>query len=565
MCRETIVKRLSTALLLLLLPWSGYCQEYVETLEQRLEDTYGLERLQILHELIHHHTWSDSRKATRFGKQAQILAEDIFSQENALVPNEKRHLGAKTLILAGKAHYARGQYLDAQEAFQSARLKSEQIAYEEEIEEADEYLAKIDSIARVEDGLKEGFLKSTLKRLKFGEKTASSTTDFNISANLKLARHYENNQNYYKAIKHNEKAINYMRNKGDAQGINQLHARIAELYEKAGQYEQAITYYEMAIRDGERIGDTATLDSTRRNKESLYGSIDKIIALKTSDTLGLVSAPAIEDQSKVIRTLSDPTHKMEQDLAVGSPYHASSDEQTEDLRKLAQEFEKQEDFQKSLEYYKLYTELDARVKEEVQEQELALLDNLNQIEQREIQITNLKQQQEIQELELEEQRKLKTELIIGAILLFSLALTLYLLYYSKRKDHKKLQFAFGNLELTQGKLVKAEKRIKTLLTQQVSGAIADELLASGESDRKIEKKFVCVMFLDIRGFTPFAEKRSPEDIIKYQNDVFGFMIEIVDKHQGIIINFSAMVSWQPLEPRSPPIRIAKTRLERRLK
>ena len=74
------------------------------------------------------------------------------------------------------------------------------------------------------------------------------------------------------------------------------------------------------------------------------------------------------------------------------------------------------------------------------------------------------------------------------------------------------------------------------MNQQVSHAVAQELL-SEDTGTQISQKFVCVMFLDIRGFTPFAESRSPEDIIQYQNDVFGFMIEIIEKNHGIINQF----------------------------
>ena len=42
------------------------------------------------------------------------------------------------------------------------------------------------------------------------------------------------------------------------------------------------------------------------------------------------------------------------------------------------------------------------------------------------------------------------------------------------------------------------------------------------------------MFLDIRGFTSWAEKRDPEEIIKFQNKVFGFMIDIVNDFNGNI-------------------------------
>ncbi|MEQ8574908.1 MAG: adenylate/guanylate cyclase domain-containing protein, partial [Fulvivirga sp.] len=87
-----------------------------------------------------------------------------------------------------------------------------------------------------------------------------------------------------------------------------------------------------------------------------------------------------------------------------------------------------------------------------------------------------------------------------------------------------------------GKLVQAEQKIKKLLGQQVSDDIAEALLAE-EGSAEIKSKFVCVMFLDIRDFTPFAEAREPQEIISYQNDVFGFMIEIVAKHHGVINQF----------------------------
>ena len=45
------------------------------------------------------------------------------------------------------------------------------------------------------------------------------------------------------------------------------------------------------------------------------------------------------------------------------------------------------------------------------------------------------------------------------------------------------------------------------------------------------------MFLDIREFSQYAEKKQPEDIIKFQNDVFGFMIEIINMNNGIINQF----------------------------
>ncbi len=46
-----------------------------------------------------------------------------------------------------------------------------------------------------------------------------------------------------------------------------------------------------------------------------------------------------------------------------------------------------------------------------------------------------------------------------------------------------------------------------------------------------------MMFFDICDFTAFSEKRDPEEIVNYLNSVFEFIIEIINKHGGIINKF----------------------------
>jgi adenylate cyclase len=85
-------------------------------------------------------------------------------------------------------------------------------------------------------------------------------------------------------------------------------------------------------------------------------------------------------------------------------------------------------------------------------------------------------------------------------------------------------------------LIEERNQIVNLFGQQVSQPIVDEMIANSfriESRRQ----FVCVMFLDIRNFTPFAESRSPEEVVAYLNTLFGAMIEIVSGHGGIINQF----------------------------
>lgn len=79
-------------------------------------------------------------------------------------------------------------------------------------------------------------------------------------------------------------------------------------------------------------------------------------------------------------------------------------------------------------------------------------------------------------------------------------------------------------------------KIVNMFGQQVSSGIVDHLLKTGD-EVKSERKYVCIMFLDIRGFSKIAENKEPEEIIKFQNNTFGFMIEIINNYNGIINQF----------------------------
>ncbi len=139
------------------------------------------------------------------------------------------------------------------------------------------------------------------------------------------------------------------------------------------------------------------------------------------------------------------------------------------------------------------------------------------------------------EVEINKQAADQLKLYGGMAALGSLFFLTFLMYRGKKKDHKKLALAYDELAEAQEELKVAEQKIKGLLDQQVSGAVAAELLAENKPGAtKHERRFVCVMFLDIRNFTPFVESKTPEEIIEYQNNVLGFMMEKVIEHGGIV-------------------------------
>jgi len=82
----------------------------------------------------------------------------------------------------------------------------------------------------------------------------------------------------------------------------------------------------------------------------------------------------------------------------------------------------------------------------------------------------------------------------------------------------------------------ARDRVTNLFGQHVSPAVVDRLLAAS-SEPPSEMRTVCVLFLDIRGFTAMTRTRTAGETVALLNDFFAEMIEVVDRNNGIINKF----------------------------
>jgi adenylate cyclase len=83
----------------------------------------------------------------------------------------------------------------------------------------------------------------------------------------------------------------------------------------------------------------------------------------------------------------------------------------------------------------------------------------------------------------------------------------------------------------------ARDRVTNLFGQHVSPTVVDHLLATAVAEPASEMRTVCVLFLDIRGFTAMTRTRSAGETVALLNDFFAEMIEVVDRHNGIINKF----------------------------
>jgi adenylate cyclase len=79
-----------------------------------------------------------------------------------------------------------------------------------------------------------------------------------------------------------------------------------------------------------------------------------------------------------------------------------------------------------------------------------------------------------------------------------------------------------------------KSKIEGLFSQQVSPQVVEALV---KDQNHTYRANVSILFLDIRNFSSFAELRDPQEVNTYLNDLFCPLIEIVNKHNGIINQF----------------------------
>ncbi|MBL6446671.1 tetratricopeptide repeat protein [Fulvivirga sp. 29W222] len=481
-----------------------------DSLESALSGQHGKEKLITLHRLIEHLHSTGDKKELKYAKEANELAEDIIHSTNKLITKDELSLKPVSHYYLGRAYYNREQYSKAKEYLDKV-LPDIDLMDNDKASQTLAYLEQLED--KTDDRTAVGtFLKKNLENIDLGNKVSSATENMSLSTTLKLARYHEKNNNYVKAIEQYEKAINQYKDQGESEEVYFYMNHVASLYEKSGQYHTAINYYEK-INDQVGIKEDTLQVMMNKKRIAQLETIEKEVSKLT---------PSALDKKTNITHFAAP--ELPQDK----------------FKRLADQMEAQHDFKKSLEYYKEYVALQRAYEKQQQEKELALLEQINYNENKEREIKLLQQEKEIQRMRLseneaamEQEARFRNMLIIGTSLLGALAIALWLMYNMKRRNHNRLQSAYQDLESTQDQLSEAEKKIRNLLGQQVSGAVADALITTAESDR-IDKRFVCVMFLDIRNFTPFVENKTPEEIIQFQNDVFGFMIDIIEQHNGVI-------------------------------
>ena len=496
--------RLSLIAFLMILGACISAQEDIASLEKSIEGLWGVEKLKGYHTLIEHYVVVQPKKASRYVRRAEDLTESVIHPGNKLLNTEDFELKPKTYLLAARFYETRGFYMESKTAFQKALLEYEALDNMQMRDVAQRGVERLDSLSYYTGGGKKRFLGGALSDL--SSAIDKGTDDMSIKSTLNRAKNLEEEGDLEGALTNYRALVNYYSDKGDWSNVSVMQDKVDELSETLSA--------SVASTESEPV--SASISPTA--SDSSRDSVD-IATLQSEPNSGLSLVREGRGGPNVPEIVNT-------DL---TPYR----DEANDIKNIAEKAENDADYERSLFYFKEYMALEKRLAEQELNKELALQEQEYRIEARDREILLLKQNEEIYNLELERQESSQKQMTVGLILLGIVAGSIVWLYYTKRRDHAKLSQAYDDLETAQGQLKGAQAHIKQLLGQQISGAVAEALITD-ESASQVARRFVCIMFLDIRNFTGFAEKLLPEEIINYQNKVFGFMIDAINRHHGIV-------------------------------
>jgi adenylate cyclase len=118
----------------------------------------------------------------------------------------------------------------------------------------------------------------------------------------------------------------------------------------------------------------------------------------------------------------------------------------------------------------------------------------------------------------------------------------------KATSHVKSHDEVGDLarafdHMTEG--LKERDKVKNLFSKFHGSSVADDLI-NNDIGVGGQSKEVVVFFSDIRGFTAFSEKRTPEEVVAMLNEYFAVMVSIINRHGGVVDKFigdAIMAIW----------------------
>lgn len=499
--------------------------ENIDSLLNILDQVTDTSKINLLNNLSEAYYFINTDSSLFYARQALNLSENMEYGEGIVESNHN----------IGTIYMEQSMYMDSEEYFNKSLEASIQI--DDSLGIANN-LNSLGELARYRGNYPEAISKY-LESLKIRQMVGNKQGIAYSYNNLALIHYYQSN--YKEAIQYHEQSLKIKKELGDEFGMAVTLYNMGTIYIQLKDYSQAMEIFLELMDVFAKLDNKkgiAHVSMSMGYIHSEQGLFDEALeyyfkAEKIYKELGYQQdiAMCYENMGHIYsgQKKHDKALKYLQsglDIAINI---ASLERQRDIYHGLSNTYVEIGDYRKAYEYHQLYSEISDSLLNENKTEQIAELEARFENERKEAEINKLTSQKTIQDLKLRKSEILKWAFIGSSILALLLVGFVYYGLRQKQRANKLLKER-SKFE------IEDRKRALSLFGQHVSKEVASELLSdSFESESK--KLFACIMFLDIRDFTPFAEGKEPNEIIQYQNDVFGFMIDIISKHHGIINQF----------------------------
>ena len=502
-------------LLFLWFPISSLCQETLEMMERRMNETQGVEQLELMIALGNIYATSDPDRGLELGLKAAFLSKRI---NNQLYEGQALLLMGLSSLNAGHHENSIRYYNRALNHFEKINFRPEQIA-------ALEGIAEIYNQARNYE-LATQYLQRALV-------IAQDLRDFELQVEIYqlLGDIAINQSNFSRAYREYSRVHDLL---GDASELDtkgllrkaKSYRQIGFVYRNLGQFNESLLSYRKAADIGNKLGDKSSeikdiqeiafshyllqqLDSASmfyNQALSFYqlqndtsSLVDVLIAIgdvffekeqyrqavasynrsfEFAQKVGNVQAQVstLVNISRCFNAFGDyPSSKDYLTLALNIATRENLTNSSADVyRYLSQIYEEEGRFIQALEYYKLWAELRDSIYSEESGQKLARMQILYDITQKERENEILRQNTEIQTLLLTKTQYQRMVFIALALFLFAMLVLFYLYFRAKQRE-------FTKQKETEQRIIEINKNLEKRMISEIKKQEKQQLLLAQKS------------------------------------------------------------------------------------
>ena len=411
--------------------------------------------------------------------QARYLETlDYWNQSLEIFEKIKDNVGRSNILnnIAG-VYFNQGADVKALEL----SLKSLQLA--EQVGDTLRILSALNTIGSIYYNKKDPIaIDYLLRALPLSERLGNTAAYIVISGNIGEI-YYDNNEND-KALKFYQKALKEAKN-----NVSAIFAYngIGKIYLRESEYEKAFQNHQKALDISEKFDDKLQIIRSLKGFGAVY-----VAEKKNSIAIGYYSrAKKIAEETNSLVELKDIYQTMASIYSVNK------------------------DYTNAFQYQSLYSTIKDSLYSIDSKKKLNQLQFDFDIAKKESQIELLTKDTAIQELDIKRQKIFKNALLGGVLLLIIIATIIYRNYRNKVKINEVLD--------------EQKVQIETLLHNILPDEIATELKAEGRAKPRFYES-VSVLFTDFKGFSTFADKLTPQELVEELNNYFIAFDDIVDKY-----------------------------------